>query len=357
MTTGNITDPDFGNTDAYGNKYGYRFKRYWSGGDNVSGQPSAEHNYLLVWRDEWTAPLVTRQYIGGGAASEMGSTAFAEPTFTNPSANLNNRSLTKLYSKLKQHDFNAGIFAAEANKSVKMIAARAVRIAQGYRMAKRGDFRGASRVLTGSTPRTPRGRVASNWLELQYGWLPLLNDTYNATQFVHSYMSAPPLPQQRGSAQETLVKNNNWSFHSFKKAKKVWRVQHLCKPTASLGVLVSSGLTDPASVAWEKLPYSFVADWFIPIGPWLEAISAARSIQGSILQTVSTQTEIADLRTGSFYKVTKGESYYHKTSTVNRTLHLSDIPVSVPSFKPLLEINRMHVANGIALLVNATRTR
>lgn len=354
MTTGNITDPDWGNVDAYGNRYGYRFKRYWSGADNVAGQPQTEHNYLLVWRDSWTAPLVKRTYIGGGATQLMGATAFAEPTFPAYS-NLQARSLGKLYGKLKGHDFNAGIFAAEMKKSLAMVAQRARRIAQAYRMARRGNYSGASMVLTGASPRTPDGRVASNWLELQYGWYPLLNDVYNSVGFVHSRMSAPPLPQQRGSAQEVQKPGSGPTFHSFKKAERTVRCQHLCKPVVVMNLAASSGLTDPASVAWEVLLYSFVADWFIPIGPWLEAVSAAREIQGAILQTFSTLTEVSGLKSGSFYKVEGGESYSHRLATVNRTLHLNSIPLHLPVFKPIMASSSLHVANGIALLVNATR--
>jgi len=32
-------------------------------------------------------------------------------------------------------------------------------------------------------------------------------------------------------------------------------------------------LTNPALVAWELVPFSFVADWFVPIGSWLTAIA------------------------------------------------------------------------------------
>jgi hypothetical protein len=38
--------------------------------------------------------------------------------------------------------------------------------------------------------------------------------------------------------------------------------------------LSQTGFTNPVSLAWELLPFSFVADWFIPIGDFLEALEA-----------------------------------------------------------------------------------
>lgn len=32
------------------------------------------------------------------------------------------------------------------------------------------------------------------------------------------------------------------------------------------------GLTNPLSVAWELIPFSFVVDWFLPIGKYLDAL-------------------------------------------------------------------------------------
>ena len=41
-----------------------------------------------------------------------------------------------------------------------------------------------------------------------------------------------------------------------------------------LAELSSVGLINPVELAWELLPYSFVVDWFLPIGPWISALTA-----------------------------------------------------------------------------------
>jgi hypothetical protein len=34
------------------------------------------------------------------------------------------------------------------------------------------------------------------------------------------------------------------------------------------------GLLNPATVAWELVPYSFIADWFVPVGDYLTGLTA-----------------------------------------------------------------------------------
>jgi len=42
----------------------------------------------------------------------------------------------------------------------------------------------------------------------------------------------------------------------------------------TLARLNSLGLINPLTVAWERMPWSFVVDWFIPVSTFLQALSA-----------------------------------------------------------------------------------
>lgn len=46
-----------------------------------------------------------------------------------------------------------------------------------------------------------------------------------------------------------------------------------------LFALASLGLLNPASLAWELVPLSFVVDWIVPVGPFLEAMTAGVGIE------------------------------------------------------------------------------
>jgi hypothetical protein len=41
---------------------------------------------------------------------------------------------------------------------------------------------------------------------------------------------------------------------------------------------VALGVANPASIAWELVPYSFVVDWFVPVGNTLEAMTATAGL-------------------------------------------------------------------------------
>jgi hypothetical protein len=48
----------------------------------------------------------------------------------------------------------------------------------------------------------------------------------------------------------------------------------------------SLGLLDPLSVAWEILPWSFVVDWFYPVGTFLDNLSIIPQLEGRFTQTL-----------------------------------------------------------------------
>lgn len=60
-----------------------------------------------------------------------------------------------------------------------------------------------------------------------------------------------------------------------------WSTDHKCYTSLwyrcrlpKVALLASLGLLNPPSLLWETRPLSFVLDWFIPIGPWLQSMTA-----------------------------------------------------------------------------------
>jgi hypothetical protein len=79
-------------------------------------------------------------------------------------------------------------------------------------------------------------------------------------------------------------------------------------------LLESAGLVNPLSIAWELLPWSFVVDWFIPVGNTLEAMTAGYGLNdngGWITEHVNTKLLIKhivdeDDGTDGYRRVTPG---------------------------------------------------
>lgn len=135
-------------------------------------------------------------------------------------------------------------------------------------------------------------RWANEWLELQYGWLPLLSDVYNAAEELIDYNRsrcvirgrAKFTDQARGIRQISdsfdwtgtgyfAASQVNANYDSFMVTKSQCVVE-LAEPTSLQRIARWTSL-NPLSIAWELTPYSFVADWFLDIGGYLRETETA----------------------------------------------------------------------------------
>jgi hypothetical protein len=339
--------------DDYGHAYGHSSWRNSTGTNGLT----TNNPYLGVTQRSETAGY---KNLAFGTWSGMRSTATVLPNLIHPWANLEARAYNKVWGRMMDTDFNASMFVAEARKSSEMIATSAMRLAKAWRLAKRGDFQGASIALTGRA-RGPRDRVASNWLELQYGWMPLLSDTYKALQFVTSERSAPPQSHWTGSAQEK--RENlfcNLSVHMGCLANIEYHVTIRFFPASFAPPSTADllGMTDPLSVAWELVPYSFVLDWFLPIGAWLQASAATRRIgAGQIVGTryyhiwTHTYQQKSVSQTIEKFGEHKTEQWYH-----GRSVGPPPRSLGLPTINALDNaISLTRSLNAVALLSNLAR--
>jgi hypothetical protein len=118
------------------------------------------------------------------------------------------------------------------------------------------------------------------------------------------------------------------------------------------------GFTNPLVVAWEVVPWSFVVDWFIPVGRYLEQLSATHGwtfydgCRSDLVKTSttggysSTRTRLigGDLEVDARELSGTGSVY----DTFGRTV-LSNFPIpDIPQFKSPVTMG--HALNSIALL-------
>lgn len=347
MTTGSINMPFTGPADQYGNKTGEKYAKTWSGGDGCC----TPHPYNMT-ADDWHAPFVSVMRIFPVAYQVLSAQSIAGPyqvTLPDPY----NKALNKLYGKVKGADWSAAVAASQLPQSVKMIAQDLFKLGRAYRAAKRGDFWKAAIELTGNG-KGPGGKASRNWLELQYGWLPLLSDIYSACETADHLMRHPKLRPIRARAREKGEMTNN-NLVTYAKRKQ-WRgVNIVYYPTAELSLDVALGLNDPASVAWELLPWSFVVDWALPIGPWLSAMTASRSMSGLTVVSRYGGFEYSDMRSGNYYIVLSGGGLVRRKQVNQCVRSVGSAPPSavLPSFTAFnrsLSGDVAHVLNALALL-------
>jgi len=264
----------------------------------------------------------------------------------------------KLREKVAGSDFNAGVFLAEGHEALKMITNAALRINGAYSAARKGNLSKARRILVNNSPRKNLGRksVANNWLELQYGWLPLLKDVESGAQFLAHQHSVPlqhvvtaRSSKKTGPVATPAPTSCKWGSAlnaSMAQVKAILKEKD---------VVALSGLTDPASVLWEKLPYSFVVDWFIPVGNYLNARGLSQSLTGTFVVTNTKRTMAMGLVGLNYLFRGNAGGAYVNNIVVNRTVNTT-LPIPVPSIKPLAKTaSWRHCANALALVLQLGR--
>ncbi len=273
--------------------------------------------------------------------------------------------VNKLTEKLKGSDFNMSVFLGEGHQTLKLLGDTAIRLAKAGYHAKKLDLLGAARALFEGTTRKPLARhdwtkyrpgagsaknASSLWLELQYGWLPLLKDAEACAQSLAHALNFPMVQTYRVSVRRETdtvasTKPNGVTVVTTHKTKShrrslIARISE--KPTG----WATLGLLDPELVAWELLPFSFVADWFIPIGSWMEARAWASRLTGTFI-TTDKRWALAGpvLIDGS----SRTESRY-RNLLFDRTISTT-LAVPMPQMKSLGKVaSWQHCANAIALV-------
>lgn len=290
------------------------------------------------------------------------------------------RLVAKLREKIFGSDFNASVFLGEGHQTLDLIADSAKRIYTSLRHLRRGNIRGATKALVEGTPRGPHkpydqlptgksvGRalspkearrnniknakaMSSNWLELQYGWLPLLSDAEGAAQALAKSLEVPFSMRYSASifrGVETVrtggagVTAYQWTLHTVCRRKLVVYMTEKPSLAAQLGVL------NPENVAWELLPWSFVVDWFIPIGQYLDARAISSCVAGTYVTSDKTLGWIDSF--GGARMDPRAQDYKAVYRFYNRTVSTSP-SLPLPKFKGIGKAaSWQHCTNAVALL-------
>lgn len=274
----------------------------------------------------------------------------------------------KLREAIAGSDFNAAISIGESGKAFDMITDSATRIYQALRRVRKGDVDGAALALTGAkaqfagvisktTSKRASQNIASNWLALQYGWLPLLKDVENAAQFLAHHYNVPLQKVVRVSAKTRIGGGSSSTAPSEVTAMKLYPFERVSIKAIirEKDVVQLAGLQDPLSLAWELLPYSFVVDWFIPIGNWLSARSLSSAVDGVFVTSTKLQNTTVGMT--SLNGLHQGDIPSYIDTTIHFTRSVSNsLQVPLPEFKPFAKIaSAKHCINAVALLVNLTK--
>jgi len=280
---------------------------------------------------------------------------------------MENQAIIKARLKLKGMKVNLPQAFAERGQTVRLVGDSLRTLRTMVRDVKRLDLRGVKSKFKSADA------YLNRWLELQYGWKPLLSDVYGAVSALHAHEEAagPPITTVKAfvrSEERTLERLTDsgpgsliWDFDKYSSTVHTghMRLDFVQSDGLVTGTLVQLGITNPLELAWELLPWSFVADWFIPIGDYLSSLDATVGWQfkGGSYSVKSWQYIKARnfvMRPDPY--ITRNVTSYVTGEGMGRRMQMmrkvySTAPLAtLPSFHKIDKSSILHVANGIALL-------
>lgn len=212
----------------------------------------------------------------------------------------------RMYQRIPDVTANLALIYAERAKTYEGVVTALSGIAKAVRDVRRGR---PPELFMNANQLRNRKRMSGAWLNYTYGIAPLASD-------LHAIALSELQP-------EVWLKGNctrDWN-HSVQKngRNEIGRGStsycykfaiQLANPITA--TLAGAGLTNPALIAWELTPFSFMADWVLPIGPYLEMLSSTTGYtkrSGSITVGVRSENSVYNTTgasaSNSFKRITR----------------------------------------------------
>ncbi len=270
--------------------------------------------------------------------------------------------LAKVYGRLQRNRVEVGLAVAEIRQTVNMLAKHSIQLLSLLQAVKRGQFSNQLKHNFGLVKKRGARGVHQQFLEYQYGWKPLMSDIHDTYSALTNRLTDLMYLNARGKVEESFdetVVYDQWHHLGFNEfgwvrversvsSKRTHRAKLFGKLSNELTAgFEKYGLSNPLSLAWELIPWSFVLDWWIPVGNVLSSLSAHAGLEfiggfKSVVAEATVNTKLTPLYEwhGPGWEVRT--SYYDFTR-----VPYTDWPYVVPYEKS--PFSTTHVANAIAL--------
>jgi len=120
---------------------------------------------------------------------------------------------------------------------------------------------------------------ASNYLAVNYGVLPTISDI---NEIVAAFKRVSPYIDKNGFSTYNAVHRDSRSFgnitETLEQRIKIAIENEDCDFTDLMNKIHSAGFAPTLENMWDLVPYSFVLDWFIDIGSFLERVDSSLSL-------------------------------------------------------------------------------
>lgn len=340
---------------------------YFGGNDGQGGGYLLGIHYDPQYTRSYRGPLWTDFLLNGGyltiepnPQNYMGSTVSSDITSALTDLDLKCRS--KFYSDVKNQEVNFAQALAERAQTSGMILDLTKRLVTAVRSARRGNLSKAAKTLFPGNSK----ELANDWLVLQYGINPLISDIKGAInvlqdgsgEIVFDVISRRTKKFPRDEVYRAVGNGGSMVTTVTRHGKCTVVYKARLRIKNPFGQWASeTGLSDVALLGWELLPYSFVIDWLLPIGDYLQNKSAFTNLEIVHLHTTQFAEEYVEFKreflakrdnNGYMWSPHAPVGFINKRVQCSRRV-LTDLPkLPYPSFKDPTSL--VHIANAIALL-------
>lgn len=253
---------------------------------------------------------------------------------------------TRMRLSIKDTKVNLGETLAEYRQSANMFGDFAEAAVDAWKVFK------GKRIRRKVTPCT----VNSAHLMTTYGLNPLANTLYDSIDELYFALGVPPkkrfFAQVRGT--DTTDQNSPASgilppFSLKQRFQTSYRARAVVTFN-TFGRASAFSFGNPAQIAWELVPYSFVLDWVLPIGDYLSALDAltgCSDVIGSVSAKRKGSYEESSLPGNGCTPLRSGSGSMEMTSRTT----FDSIPMpQLPKYSPSPSWHK--VKNGISLILN-----
>lgn len=333
--------------------------------------PLTEFNYFRSYgygSFVWTQP--NPAYVGKitgvltpsiGWVPNMNDSRFSE---------LYSKVLGKLPTKMNGSSFNVPLFLAEFHKTVDMVVNATKILSAAIDRYKKFSSKQRRDLLP-----------FNKWLEYRYGWRLLVKDIYDALTTLFDMVNFGIRQKVSASAftagEASFIDTSNFNVipwnNVFNYAGEMYvtrserldlKINLKYKETSpGLSSLQQLGITNPLSLLYELTAFSFILDWFIPIGDFLQGFDrflGKEFVSGCISKSYETvvTTKLKTLRSRNYptysfslkalTPCTVRIRYYTRTT-------LTSFPsTQLPSIQ--MNLNASRVTDAIAILLQRRKT-
>jgi hypothetical protein len=288
----------------------------------------------------------------------------------NVPSDLANKALIKARNKVKSQDINMAQAFAERAQTAGLVADSLSRVAGMYRAFRSGHLNELRKQF--QNVRKVRKNFLNAWLEFQYGVKPLLSDIHGAVTALDGkshdqYMvtvKAKSSVNQGGQVQVQLSNQDDAVRGHYELNVQanhgVFVRIDVCPENHALMTAAQLGFTNPALLAWELLPFSFVVDWAYPLGSYFSQLDAlagweVKGFSSSSFTRIRSKVRGLNFVDSGGYPVQNNWQGQWGRTRLDRAAGTSVPLAMLPSIKN--PVSTTHLMNALALLTEATSLR